>query len=313
MVEEAKEGGNGAKGQAAKIKGQAAEIEGLTQAGQQALGLQDVRGALACFRKAFLLSLGTTSPRLRRVCSFNLGAAYVEAGKPRKGLKFLLESQPVESEPLGGLYFNIGAAGEGLRDFPKALECFGQAAGPCRAGSQAVEMGCCYLGMQEPERAARCFLEAAHSYAVAKSPEAAAVALSRASGSMLQSQRFGVAEIARILTWCRSLCDSIADPTLRGNAAPAPSLPVLGKRPSPPGFSSTSRREALQRGRPRLLPAPRLLPGQRELRASPRSVPGLAGAARGGCAAAEPGRCPQRPAQLRHGPGLAPASGGAAR
>uniref|UniRef100_A0A8B9V2V6 Tetratricopeptide repeat protein 24 n=1 Tax=Anas zonorhyncha TaxID=75864 RepID=A0A8B9V2V6_9AVES len=33
---------------------------------------------------------------------------------------------------------------------------------------------------------------------------------------MLQSRRFGVAEIARILTWCRSLCDSIADPTLRG-------------------------------------------------------------------------------------------------
>eukprot|EP00075_Anas_platyrhynchos_P011060 XP_027300313.1 tetratricopeptide repeat protein 24 isoform X2 [Anas platyrhynchos] len=216
VVEEAKEGGNGAKGQAAKIKGQAAEIEGLTQAGQQALGLQDVRGALACFRKAFLLSLGTTSPRLRRVCSFNLGAAYVEAGKPRKGLKFLLESQPAEGEPFGGLYFNIGAAGEGLRDFPKALECFGQAAGPCRAGSQAVEMGCCYLGMQEPARAARCFLEAAHSYAVAESPEAAAVALSRASGSMLQSRRFGVAEIARILTWCRSLCDSIADPTLRG-------------------------------------------------------------------------------------------------
>uniref|UniRef100_A0A8B9EYB9 Tetratricopeptide repeat protein 24 n=1 Tax=Anser cygnoides TaxID=8845 RepID=A0A8B9EYB9_ANSCY len=77
-------------------------------------------------------------------------------------------------------------------------------------------MGCCYLGMREPARAARCFLEAARSYAVAESPEAAAVALSRASGSMLQSRRFGAAEIARILTWCRSLCDSIADPALRG-------------------------------------------------------------------------------------------------
>ncbi|XP_040394523.1 tetratricopeptide repeat protein 24 [Cygnus olor] len=209
VVEEAEEGGNGAAGRAA-------EIERLMQAGHRALGLRDVRGALACFRKAFLLSLGTASPRLRRVCAFNLGAAYVEAGKPRKGLKFLLESQPAEGEPLGGLYFNIGAADEGLRDFPKALEYFGKAAGPCRAGSQAVEMGCCYLGMQEPARAARCFLEAAHSYAVAESPEAAAVALSRASGSMLQSRRFGAAEIARILTWCRSLCDSIADPALRG-------------------------------------------------------------------------------------------------
>ncbi|NXI72831.1 TTC24 protein, partial [Anseranas semipalmata] len=197
-------------------------IEGLTQAGRQALGLRDTQGALVCFRKAFLLSLGTASPWLRRACAFNLGAAYVEAGKPRKGLKFLLESQPSEGEagePLGGLCFNIRAAHEGLRDFPEALEYFGKAAGLCRTSSWAgtcVEMGCCYLGMREPARAARCFLDAARSYAEAESPEAAAVALSRASGSMLQSRRFGAAEIAGILTWCRSLCESIPNPALQG-------------------------------------------------------------------------------------------------
>ncbi|NXX55115.1 TTC24 protein, partial [Scopus umbretta] len=201
------------------------EIEGLTRAGHRALALGDAREAVGRFRKALLLSRGAASPRLRRACAFNLGAAYVEAGKPKKGLEFLLQSQPSEGESgehLEDLYFNIGAAHEGLQDFPKALEYFGKAAGhghAARAGSRAgtrVQMGCCYLGMREPARAARCFLDAARTYAAAASPEAAAVALSRASGSMLRSRRFRAAEIAGVLAQCRSLCESIPDPALRG-------------------------------------------------------------------------------------------------
>ncbi|NWW86467.1 TTC24 protein, partial [Rhynochetos jubatus] len=201
------------------------EIEGLTRAGRRALALGDVREAMGCFRKALLLSGGAASPRLRRACAFNLGAAYVETGKPKKGLEFLLQSQPSEGESgehLGDLYFSIGAAHEGLQDFPEALERFGQAVGheaAAQAGSRAgtrVQMGCCYLGMREPARAARCFLDAARTYAAAASPEAAAVALSRASGSMLQSRRFRAAEIVGVLAQCRSLCESIPDPALRG-------------------------------------------------------------------------------------------------
>ncbi|NXT74543.1 TTC24 protein, partial [Zapornia atra] len=200
-------------------------IEGLTQAGRWALALGDTREAVGCFRKALLLSGATASPQLRRVCAFNLGAAYVETGKPKKGLEFLLQSQPSEAENeehLGDLYFNVRAAHEGLRDFPKALEHFGKAScrdGTAQAGSRAgtrVQMGCCYLGMREPARAARCFLDAARCYALAASPEAAAVALSRASGSMLQSRQFRVAEITGVLAQCRSLCESIPDAALRG-------------------------------------------------------------------------------------------------
>ncbi|NWT54966.1 TTC24 protein, partial [Erythrocercus mccallii] len=200
-------------------------IEGLTRAGHRALARGAGQEAVGFFRKALLLSRDTVSPQVHRACAFNLGAAYVETGKPEKGLEFLLQSQPSEVESrdrLGSLSFNVGAAHEGFQDFPKALECFEKVAGPAgaaQAGGRAgtsVQMGCCYLGMRDPARAARCFLDAAQSYAAAESPEAAAVALSRASGSMLQSRRFRAAEIAGVLARCRSLCETIPDLALRG-------------------------------------------------------------------------------------------------
>ncbi|KAM6999296.1 tetratricopeptide repeat protein 24, partial [Passerculus sandwichensis] len=217
--------------------GRVAAIEGLTRAGHRALAVGAAREAVGCFRKALLLSRDTASPQLHRACAFNLGAAYVETGKPKKGFEFLLQSQPSEAESgdySGSLYFSVGAAHEGLQDFPKALECFEQVpghAGAAQAGSRAgtcVQMGCCYLGMREPARAARCFLDAAQAYAAAESPGAAAVALSRASGSMLQSRRFRAADIAGVLARCRSLCESIPDPALRGNAAPSPLRALRG-------------------------------------------------------------------------------------
>lgn len=246
-----------------------ARIKGLTRVGHRALVLGDGQEAVGCFRKAFVLSRGTVSPQLRSACAFNLGAAYVESGKPKKGLAFLLQSQSSlggNGEPSRDLYFSIEAAREGLQDFPKALEHFGIAADSDRAaqaGSRAgtrVRMGCCYLGMREPARAARCFLDAARCFAAAASPEAAAVALSRASGSMLQSRGFGVAEIAAVLAQCHSLCSSIRDAALRGNATLHPSLPVPGPAPTP-GLSSVLRRETLQRHRAQLFPAPHLHPG----------------------------------------------------
>ncbi|NXG18108.1 TTC24 protein, partial [Grallaria varia] len=200
-------------------------IKGLTRAGRQALALGAGQEAVRCFRKALHLCRDTASPRLHRACAFNLGAAYVETGKPKKALEFLLQSQlseQAEGEQLGDLYFNAGAAQEGLQDFSKALECSGKATGRSgspQAGGRAgthVQLGCCYLGMREPARAARCFLDAAQSYAAAESAEAAAVALSRASGSMLQSRRFRAPEIAGVLAQCRSLCETIPDPALRG-------------------------------------------------------------------------------------------------
>lgn len=118
--EDAQEGGD-------EVTERAAKIEGLMRAGRQALVLGDAQETVGCLRKALLLSRGTASPQLRRACAFNLGAAYVETGKPKRGLEFLLQSQPSEGESrehLGDLYFNIGASHEGLWDFLKALEYF---------------------------------------------------------------------------------------------------------------------------------------------------------------------------------------------
>uniref|UniRef100_A0A8C8B5J4 Tetratricopeptide repeat protein 24 n=1 Tax=Otus sunia TaxID=257818 RepID=A0A8C8B5J4_9STRI len=49
---------------------------------------------------------------------------------------------------------------------------------------------------------------------------------------MLQSRRFRAPEIAGVLAQCRSLCDSIPDPALRGNAAPSPLWVSSGAAPA---------------------------------------------------------------------------------
>ncbi|XP_048359795.1 tetratricopeptide repeat protein 24 [Sphaerodactylus townsendi] len=201
------------------------EIEGLTRAGHQALLLGKEDEALQSFNQAFALSLETSSKRAQKICAFNLGAAYVECGRPEKGLEFLLKSQPKEDEVAehqGDLFFNMGAAHEGLQDFPKALEYFRKAQGhyhSIQAGSEAgtyMKMGMCYLGMEDPSRAAQCFQEAGRAYAEVGSLEEAATALNEASKYLLRSQQHGASEIVKVLNECRLWCDQISNKALLG-------------------------------------------------------------------------------------------------
>ncbi|NXN93688.1 TTC24 protein, partial [Rhinopomastus cyanomelas] len=125
---------------------------------------------------------------------------------PRKGTELLLQRQPSEGgneESSGHPRRSRGAAGEGLRGCPRA---------PARSGRGASRS----LAPREAAQAARCLLGAASTLEAAAGPEAAAVALSRASGAMLRSRRFEPSEIAGVLARCHSLCQSIPDATLRG-------------------------------------------------------------------------------------------------
>ncbi|XP_075137316.1 tetratricopeptide repeat protein 24 [Leptodactylus fuscus] len=195
-----------------------AEIEDLTKAGHKALMSRDLQVAMSCFKKAFLLSLGTQQKAVQRACAFNLGAVYVETGKPEKGLEFLLKSQPKDGEgeePSGDLYFNLGMAYESLQDFPRALEHFRKAVllyKPSQLGSEAdahMKMGYCYVCMKDKARAALCFQEAADSYMEAQRLDMAALALNEAANYMLQSQSYDSGHVLQILNEARMVCEQV--------------------------------------------------------------------------------------------------------
>ncbi|XP_053134448.1 tetratricopeptide repeat protein 24 isoform X2 [Hemicordylus capensis] len=201
------------------------QVEALTREGHAALLLGQPAQALACFKKAFALALATPSAQAQQACALNLGAAYVEAGQPQKGLELLARCRPEEgdaAEHLGDLFFNVGAAHEGLGDFPQALESFRKAQAHYRsaqAGSEAstsLKMGYCYLGMADPARAAQCFLEAGRAFAEGESWEAAALALAEAAGHMLRSPQHGASQVVEVLNECRSLCERIPSRALLG-------------------------------------------------------------------------------------------------
>ncbi|XP_075048639.1 tetratricopeptide repeat protein 24 [Mixophyes fleayi] len=202
-----------------------AEIEDLTKAGHRALTSDDLQVAMSCFKRAFLLSLGTKQKAVQRACAFNLGAVYVETGKPEKGLEFLLKSQPRDGEglePTGDLYFNLGMAYESMQDFPKALEHFRKAVilyKPSQLVNEAdthMKMGYCYLGMKDRARTAQCFQEAANSYLEAQRLDMAAVALNEAANYMLQSQCYDSGHVLQILNEARMVCEHLTKKDLLG-------------------------------------------------------------------------------------------------
>lgn len=91
--------------------------------------------------------------KVQRACAFNLGAAYVEAGKPQKGLDFLSQAEPSErGERVADLQFNIAAAHEALDDHVQAVKHYQQAAQLYRSqgdrsseGDTCIRLAQCHL------------------------------------------------------------------------------------------------------------------------------------------------------------------------
>ncbi|XP_058862023.1 tetratricopeptide repeat protein 24-like isoform X1 [Acipenser ruthenus] len=207
-----------------------ADIEALTAAGHRALLGRDTVEALACFKKAFLTSLQLKEAQVQRACAFNLGAAYVEVGKPEKGLGFLQRSQPPGEggegvgEKRADLHFNLGAAHDALGQHATAAEHYRQAAeqyGSREGGRSEAEarmkLGYCHLQMKEPAMAAHSFQRAGECYRAAGCVEPAATALREAANHMLQSQDFTAGEIERVLGECKELCERIHNKEGLGN------------------------------------------------------------------------------------------------
>ncbi|XP_071779838.2 tetratricopeptide repeat protein 24 [Centroberyx gerrardi] len=201
-----------------------ADIEDLTARGHLALQSGRREEALSCFKKALKASVELQDSRVRRACSFNLGAAYVEAGKPQKGLDFLQRAQPgPRADRVADLQFNLAVAHNALGQRQEAAAYFLQAAQLYRSqgdgaseGDACMEMARCYVKLQDWTQAVQGFLRAGESYRVAAVLDSAAIALKEAGSHMVQSDQFSQDDITSVLTECLNLADSITDPRTLG-------------------------------------------------------------------------------------------------
>ncbi|KAJ8287967.1 hypothetical protein COCON_G00006260 [Conger conger] len=166
-----------------------------------------------------LLVAALKEPGVQRACAFNVGAAYVEAGKPQKGLDFLKRAEPGErGERVADLQFNLGAAHEALEEPGRAAGHYLQAAQLYRSqgeggseGDACMKLAHCHLLTQDWGQAARSLQRAGESYRVAGKLESAAVALKEAGDHMLQSDDFTEEDIIAVLTECLELTISVKD------------------------------------------------------------------------------------------------------
>ncbi|XP_047216430.1 tetratricopeptide repeat protein 24 isoform X3 [Girardinichthys multiradiatus] len=208
-----------------KQQKETADIEDLTSAGHKALQEGRPQDALSCFKQALKIAAQLQDSRVLRACSFNLGAAYVEAGRPQKGLDFLRQAQSgPKAKRLPDLQFNMALAHNALGQSQEAMSCFLQAAQLYRSqgdggseGDTCMEMGRCYSRIQDWSSAAWSFLRGAESYKVASALDSAAAALKEAGSHMVQSDQFNHNDIKGRLTESLSLSNSVSDPSTLGD------------------------------------------------------------------------------------------------
>uniref|UniRef100_A0A3Q1GMJ0 Tetratricopeptide repeat domain 24 n=1 Tax=Acanthochromis polyacanthus TaxID=80966 RepID=A0A3Q1GMJ0_9TELE len=200
------------------------DIEELTSTGHKALQEGRLEDALRCFKDALKTATQLQDSRVLRACSFNLGAAYVEAGQPNKGLDLLRQAQPgPKADRLPDLQFNLGLAHNALGQSWEAAAFFLQAAQLYRSqgdgrseGDACMELSHCYSRTQDWSLAVQGFLRAAESYKMAAMLDSAATALKEAGSHMIQSDEFSQDDISAVLTECLSLTDSIGDQRILG-------------------------------------------------------------------------------------------------
>ncbi|XP_077174084.1 tetratricopeptide repeat protein 24-like isoform X1 [Paroedura picta] len=199
------------------------EVRRLLKAGARLFQEHQEPRALAAFKKAFLISRCLPEPPLRARCLFNLGAAYIYAGKPGKGLRCTRWARDMGVAEDGDLSFNIAAAYDALGGHAQAAEFYRRAAEQyearqsLKAAEALVKLGYCLVSTGDPPSAALAFCRAGRAYQEAQRPEEAAMALREAANYWLRSGRYQPAEVLEALQGCSRLCAGITNLELLGH------------------------------------------------------------------------------------------------
>nr|XP_054596877.1 tetratricopeptide repeat protein 24 isoform X2 [Nothobranchius furzeri] len=207
-----------------KTQRKTVDIQQLTSSGHRALQEGQPQDALTFFKDALKAAAQLQDSRVIKACSFNLGAAYVEAGRPQKGLDFLQQAEPgPKADRLPDLQFNLALAHKALGQNKEAAAYFLLAAQLYRSqgdgrneGDACMEMSHCYSSTQNWSQAVQGFLRAAEGYKLAAMFDSAATALKEAGCHMIQSDQFSQDDITSVLTECQNFLENITDQNILG-------------------------------------------------------------------------------------------------
>ncbi|KAM4675947.1 tetratricopeptide repeat protein 24-like [Discoglossus pictus] len=193
------------------------------QIGIESLNNDEVAAALSKFKKAYILSCKMTDKKLQKACLFNLGAAYICVGKPKKALKCLIKSRTNGIEEKDGdLYFNIAAAYDELKEHGKAVKFYEKAINEYgfdeikNIADALIKLGYCFVTVGDLPSAAHSFRLAGYSYQKIDKTEDATMAMREAANYMIKSQTFSKTEVLQTLNSCVQSCNRVTDKRLLG-------------------------------------------------------------------------------------------------
>ncbi|XP_077330380.1 uncharacterized protein LOC143964479 [Lithobates pipiens] len=195
-----------------------AKIQTLCKEGKELMGKDDINKSLKLFKKAFILSSNLSNEDIRKKCLFNLGAAYICVGKPKKALKCLMKSRNHDKdEEDGDLFFNIAAAYDKMQEYDKAVKFYEKAINQYSSeeinsiADALIKLGYCFASVEELSSAAHSFKLAGHSYLKNERMEDAAMAMREASKYMINSQAFSKTDVLQTLNMCVQSFKGISD------------------------------------------------------------------------------------------------------
>ncbi|OCT89544.1 hypothetical protein XELAEV_18018166mg, partial [Xenopus laevis] len=200
------------------------EIHSLCKVATESFKNDDIQTALGKFKKAYMLSCKVPDKKIQKVCLFNLGAAYICVGKPKKALKCLLKSTTDSGaeDRTGDLFFNLAVAYDEMKEHGKAVKFYEKAINEYglseinNISDALIKLGYCFVSLGNLPSAAHSFRLAGHSYQKIDYMEDTAMAMREAANYMIKSKTFSKTEILQTLDSCLVWCKRLSDKQLLG-------------------------------------------------------------------------------------------------